>query len=114
MNNRELNVDKLKKIMIAKPKGTYTIEDAKQAIIDYQNTIKSIDPKQYTLEIDCQELNVTAPDTVPMLEKCFEMYNETGFKKIEFIVLEDSPIIKMQLGRIARKTNLSNYEIIIK
>ncbi|MNV61571.1 hypothetical protein D3C71_1540830 [compost metagenome] len=60
--------------------------------------------------LDCTGLNVSSPDVLPMLEQCFILYKDSGFKKVIFTI-KSNPILKMQLARVARSTKLENYEI---
>ncbi|MNP80855.1 hypothetical protein D3C76_1790610 [compost metagenome] len=69
------------------------------------------DPAKYDIVLDCTGLNVSTSDVLPMLEQCYLLYQQSGFKKVVFTITK-SPILKMQLSRVARSTNLENYEII--
>lgn len=91
--------------------GTFSPEDAGRFIQDYNTILGGFDPKEYEIILDCRTLNVSSPDTLPMLEQCYILYKETGFKKVTFTIAK-SPVLKMQLSRVARTTKLENYEII--
>ncbi|ETT62709.1 hypothetical protein BSK66_18560 [Paenibacillus odorifer] len=91
--------------------GTMSPEDAERFINEYNQIISAFDPKQYEIILDCKTLNVSSKDTLPMLEQCYILYKQSGFKKVTFIIAK-SPVLKMQLSRVARATKLENYEII--
>lgn len=91
--------------------GTMSPEDAGRFIQEYNQIISAFDPAQYEIILDCKTLNVSSPETLPMLEQCYILYKQSGFKKVTFIIVK-SPVLKMQLSRVARATKLENYEII--
>lgn len=90
--------------------GSFSQEDAARFVTAYNDSVSKFNPKDYDIVLDCTTLNVTAPGVVPMLEQCYLMYKESGFKNVVFTIAKN-PVLKMQLGRIARTTNLANYEI---
>lgn len=91
--------------------GTISTEDAGRFIQEYNTIVDGFDPTQYEIILDCTTLNVSSPDTLPMLEQCYILYKESGFKKVTFTIAK-SPVLKMQLSRVARAVKLENYEII--
>lgn len=91
--------------------GTMSQEDAGRFIQEYNEHVSKFDAKQYDIVLDCTKLNVSSPDVLPMLEACYGMYKESGFKKVVFTIAKN-PVLKMQLGRVARATKLENYEIV--
>jgi hypothetical protein len=91
--------------------GTMSPEDGGRFIQEYNTITSTFDPAQYEIILDCKTLNVSSPDTLPMLEQCYILYKQSGFKKVTFIIAK-SPVLKMQLNRVARTTKLENYEII--
>ncbi|KAF4325451.1 hypothetical protein G195_000919 [Phytophthora kernoviae 00238/432] len=76
-----------------------------------QDTIAPINTKEYELNIDCKKLNVTAPEIVPLLEGCLQMFKKDEYKKV-VLTLENNAILKMQLSRLGRSVGLDNLEII--
>ena len=94
-----------------KVEGAMSQEDAGRFIQEYNDQVSKFDPTQYEIILDCTTLNVSSPDVLPMLEQCYIMYKESGFKKVVFTIAKN-PILKMQLGRVARTTKLDNYEIV--
>ncbi|UQZ33577.1 hypothetical protein C2I18_08490 [Paenibacillus sp. PK3_47] len=90
--------------------GTMSEADAGRFIEEYNQTVSRFDPTEYDIILDCTGLNVSSPDMLPMLEQCYILYKQSGFKKVIFTIAK-SPVLKMQLSRIARSTKLENYEI---
>lgn len=91
--------------------GTFSEQDAVAFITQYNKETSAFAPKEYDIELDCTELNVSSQDVLPMLEQCYKLYIESGFKKVIFKIAKNV-VLKMQLGRVARTTGLKNYEII--
>jgi len=91
--------------------GTMSAEDGGRFIQEYNQIVSTFDATQYEIILDCRTLNVSSPDTLPMLEQCYLLYQQSGFKKVVFVIAK-SPVLKMQLSRVARTTKLTNYEII--
>lgn len=110
MGKFNLSTDSVKKIINIELEGTFSEEDGIKSIQAYQQTINPITPSEYGLQIDCRKLNVTAPDVVPLLEGCFNMFKKDGFAKVN-LTLENNPILKMQLARLGRKAGLDNLDI---
>jgi len=48
---------------------------------------------------------------VPELESCYRLYKESGFQRVIFEI-KKSPVLKMQLSRLARNTGLTDVEVI--
>ncbi len=111
MGSFNINLDKTNKIFNAEVEGTFSGEDGMKSIEAYQNNIATITPTEYEIHIDCTNLNVTHADTLPILEACFQMYKNDGFKVIK-LTISKNPILSMQLKRIGRKIELDNLEII--
>ncbi|WP_410512386.1 hypothetical protein PaeBR_20635 [Paenibacillus sp. BR2-3] len=91
--------------------GAMSQEDAGRFIQEYNEHVSKFDPAKYDIILDCTGLNVSSPDVLPMLEQCYIMYKNSGFKKVVFTIAKN-PVLKMQLGRVARATKLENYEIV--
>ncbi|MBY9078480.1 hypothetical protein KIH86_00810 [Paenibacillus sp. HN-1] len=110
MGTFNLKTDKASQTLQVSVGGTFTSEDAGRFINEYNSTVATFDPKQYEIVLDCTGLNVSSPDVLPMLEQCYVLYKNSGFKKVIFTI-KSNPILKMQLSRVARATKLENYEI---
>lgn len=106
-----LLTDTVNKVIDIELDGTFSEDDGIRSIQAYQQTINPINPLEYELKIDCIKLNVTSPDVVPVLESCFVMFKRDGFIKVT-LLLDNNPILKMQLARLGRKAGLENLEII--
>ncbi|WP_138494156.1 hypothetical protein [Paenibacillus pinistramenti] len=111
MGSFNIQILKACKTMKIQVQGVFSPEDGKASIEDYHQYIADIHVPDYTLDLDCSQLEVSAPESLPHLGHCFELYKKDGFKKIIFR-LSDNPILKMQLNSLARATDLTNCEFI--
>lgn len=91
--------------------GSFSQEDAARFIEASNEHIAGINPAEYAVYLDCTSMNVNAPCVVPVLEQCYGLYKDAGFHQIVFAIARN-PVLKMQLGRVARTAKLENYEII--
>lgn len=73
--------------------------------------VASINAAEFELEIDSTDMNVLTPDMATRLEGAMALYKQAGFKKI-LVKLQNSPVLKMQVSRIARQAGLLNMEVI--
>lgn len=105
MKKYEIKMDKSKKEMNIKIWGMFEESDAKGFIEDFQKELSAIQPSEFVLAFDANELNVSRPEMLPMLEGCFNMYKECKFKKVIANVGKNITL-KMQLSRIGRSTGL--------
>ena len=71
-------------------------DDANRFVKDFTALICIIKAPEYILCFDAKELKVSKKEMLPMLEGCFKMYKEIGFKKIT-IKTENNVTLKMQL-----------------
>ncbi|WP_172196473.1 hypothetical protein [Saccharibacillus qingshengii] len=97
-----------------KVSGTFTPQDYQNFVRDYAKMASSIDAKNFTLEVDCREMDLLGTEEVDKLKGSFASYKETGFQKVVFIISSAQMIIKMQLARVAREAGLTNTEIVTK
>lgn len=110
MKKYEMSVDKIRKQLSIRVWGMFGQEDANGFVEDFKKTVSTIQAREFILAFDAKELNVSKPEMLPMLEGCFKMYKECGFKKVEAKV-ENNVTLKMQLGRVARNAGL-NIEVV--
>ena len=101
-----MSINSAKKEMNIKIVGNFTREQALQYIEDHNSKVSSINKTDYILRLDCKNLNVVTPDLVESLETCYALYKSSNFNKVLFEI-KKTPILKMQLSRIARKIGLS-------
>lgn len=85
--------------------GNFTNEQAQQFVEDYNSKVALIKATDFTLRLDCKDLNVITPALVESLEACYALYKSSGFNKV-IIEISKTAILKMQLSRIARKIGL--------
>jgi hypothetical protein len=90
--------------------GSFTPEQAQEFIKEYQQTLSAIKPEEFVLQFDCRDLNVVSQEMIPNLEACLAMYRDSGFNKV-LVEIQNKPIIKLQLNRLARNVGLTNFEI---
>jgi hypothetical protein len=110
MGSFSMSTNRTNNVFEVMVEGTFSQEDAMAFITEYNQEVASFQPEDYVIQLDCTKLNVSSPDVLPMLEQCYRMYKETGFQKVTFTISKN-PVLKMQLGRVARNTGLANYEI---
>lgn len=113
MGSFNIKIDQASKVFYAEVEGSFSQEDGAKAIEGYQQAVSGISVPEYTIDIDCTNLNVTAPEALPMLEGCFGLYKKDGFKAVKLTIAQN-PILKMQLARVARNVKLDSFEIIEK
>ena len=106
-----MNVNRVKKSIDMTVSGTFTSEQASKFIADYNSKLNGINANEYVLNFDCRDLNLVTQDMIPSLEACLQMYNKTGFNKVVVGIKKGSPILKMQLSRLARNNGLKNLSI---
>lgn len=106
-----IQVNKVKKEVEMEVSGTFTPEKAEVFIKDYTEKVNTIDAADFILRLDCRSLDVVTQQQIPELENCYALYRESGFKKVIFEIHNNS-IVKMQLSRLARKSGLTNAEVV--
>lgn len=100
-----INVNRAKKELNIMIEGNFTQDQAQRYVSDYNANVKSINPSEYVLRLDCRDLKVVTPDLVGSLETCYSLYKSSQFNKV-IIEIRKSATLNMQLNRIARKTQL--------
>ena len=106
-----INVNKATKVIEISVIGSFTPEQAKAFHTDYQAKVSSIVAADFTLKVDCTDMHIITQEMLPKLEISFNMYKESGFKEIQFLI-KQSATIKMQLNRVARNTGLTNAVVV--
>jgi hypothetical protein len=110
MKKYEISLDNVKKEMKVKVWGMYEPDDAKNFVEDFTKALSPIQPSEFVLSFDCEELKVSKQEMVPMLEGCFKMYKDLGFKKV-LMRPGNNVTLKMQLSRVSRNTGLAIEQI---
>ncbi|MGG0719668.1 hypothetical protein ABE096_19080 [Robertmurraya massiliosenegalensis] len=90
--------------------GTFTPQQVQEFVGDYTGKVKSINPKEYTLNADSTDMDVLTQEMVPAMENTIRMYQQSGFDKL-VVTIKKNPILKMQLNRIFKNTNFTNAEV---
>ena len=107
-----MKVDSAKKEMHIAIIGNFTPEQAQQFINDYNRNVASITASDFHLVLDCTDLNVVTKELIPALQDCYKLYKSSGFNKVIFRI-GNSPIVKMQLNRIAGEVGLTNVDFVV-
>jgi len=105
MKKHELALNKSKKEVNIRIWGMIGPDDAKSFVEDFTALVSTIQTSEYTLSFDANELKVSIQAMLPMLESCFKMYKDLGFKKV-IIKIENNVTLRMQIKRIAKTTGL--------
>ncbi|MFJ7933244.1 hypothetical protein [Sporosarcina sp. NPDC096371] len=105
-----MNVSIATKTIDVRIVGRFSQAKAEAFIKDYQSKVGSIKADEFTLKLDCGDMDIVTPEMIPALESCFQMYKASGFKKVEFGI-KKNPVIKMQMARLGRGAGMTNLEI---
>jgi hypothetical protein len=86
-------------------------EQATQAFVnDFKAEMGKINPSEYVITFDASNFNVLKQEMIPVLEGCFKLYKELNFKEIKMIL--GTPVLNMQVNRVARMAGLDNFSIV--
>lgn len=96
-----INLDKDKKILRAVVEGYPDTNKTKEVLGNYTKLLNTVNPKEYSLLVDCSDMGVFKQDSTQTLAQLFKMYTQTGYKHIVFISPK-AVVTDMQLKRIAR------------
>ena len=105
MKKYDMSLEKINKKINIRIGGMFEPEDANSFVKEFTGITSTIKASEYILYFDAKELKVSKPEMVPMLEGCFKMYKEIGFKNI-IMKIENNVTLKMQLSRLARNVAL--------
>lgn len=97
----KVEVDNAKKILHVVLNGFVTTEAAGKVLAEYNKIVGQVNPKEYSLLIDCTDMGIFQTDAVETLSKLYQLYMSTGFKHIVF-VKSTQPIQNMQLSKAAK------------
>ncbi|HWL24581.1 MAG TPA: hypothetical protein VNR38_12675 [Ureibacillus sp.] len=106
-----LNLNRIEKKLELGVFGKFDPDKEKEFFNEFQGIISQINPSDYTLYADCSSMQVLSQEHIDNLSQTITMYKQVGFQDI-VIKIETSPVIKMQLNRVARNVgaNLSFIE----
>jgi len=110
MKKYDMSLDKTNKQLNVTIGGMFEPEDANGFVKEFTATLSTIQASEFILSFDANELRVSKPEMLPMLEGCFKMYKDFGFKKVVAKV-GNNVTLKMQLSRVARNVGL-NLEVV--
>ena len=108
-----IQINKIKMVVTFAVAENVTMEEAKLFIAEYNAKMKTINAAEYTLEVDCTSMKVLDQNMAGNLTDVMKMYKETGFMKVIFKI-NTSPVLKMQLARVARNAGLSEKASIVE
>ena len=111
MKKTGIQVNLIRKVMNISVDGKMNKEDAQIFLDDYLAKTKTINAKEFVLEVDCTKMQLLTKDMYDDLSHVMGLYHSTGFKHVTFHV-ENHDFLKMQLGRLARGAGLTNSTIV--
>ncbi|MCE4047458.1 MULTISPECIES: hypothetical protein [Bacillaceae] len=85
--------------------GTFDPSKVFEFVTDYKNKMIGVPVKEYRLIIDCKNMDVLTQEMIPYMENSFRLYKEFGVERM-IIIIQKSPVLRMQLKRIATRTGL--------
>lgn len=110
MKKYDMSLDKTNKQLNVTIGGMFEPDDANGFVKEFTATLSTVQASEFVLSFDAKDLKVSRPEMLPMLEGCFKMYKEFGFKKVVAKV-DNNVTLKMQLSRVARNVGL-NLEVV--
>ncbi|HEX3038208.1 MAG TPA: hypothetical protein VHO94_04350 [Oscillospiraceae bacterium] len=90
-----------KKILQVTLDGFVSTDAAAKVLGEYNQIVGEVNPREYSLLIDCTNMGVFQTDAIETLAKLYKLYMSTGFKHIVFIRAK-SAIQNMQLDKAAK------------
>lgn len=108
--NFEIKVNNAAKSIDMLIEGTFTPQQVQEFVADYSSKVKSINAKDFTLNVDSTDMDVLTQEMIPSMENSIRLYQQSGFDKM-VITIKKSPVLKMQLNRILKKAGFANAEI---
>ncbi|GAA0485588.1 hypothetical protein GCM10008986_08610 [Salinibacillus aidingensis] len=111
MKKYDIQVQHEKKTIDMVVRGSFSEQDVQNFMRDYQNAVSSIKAGEYTLEIDCTNLDILTQDMVPQMEASLNMYKESGFHTVQ-LNIRNNAVLKLQLHRLARSIGLKNAKTV--
>lgn len=98
----KVEVNSSKKILQVTLNGGFVkSEAAAKVLAEYNQIIGRVNPKEYSLLIDCTDMGVFQTDAIETLAKLFKMYMTTGFKHIVLIKSKNT-IQNMQTDKASK------------
>lgn len=103
-------VDSAKKEVNLEVFGKPNLEGIELFLKEYNSAVNSINPKEYTLNIDGREMAIIPPDLIHSLKDAFQLYMSGGFSKT--ILTVKNPIVKQQCERARKMANFNTCTIV--
>ncbi|MRG87352.1 hypothetical protein [Salinibacillus xinjiangensis] len=111
MKKYDINIVNDKNTIEMAVRGSFKEEDVQNFVRDYQSAVSRVNVENFTLEVDCTNMDILRQEMIPQLENSFKMYNESGFKTVQFNT-KSNAILKLQLHRLARNVGMKNAKIV--
>lgn len=100
-NGYEMKHEELKKVFHIKVEGFFNETIGMTFLKDYNSGLIKFKATETNLIIESQNLLASSQSMLDIMNKCYELYNSSNFKKM-IIVLPDSPTAAMQAKRKAQ------------
>lgn len=101
MSNLNIQTDKINKILKVTLSGGFTsAETTKGAFSTYDKLVSQINPKEYSLLLDCTDCGIYEQSALQYLGEFYKLYVKIGFKHIVFVEAKNA-IQNMQLKKVA-------------
>lgn len=102
MSEFKIETDTLNRVFKVTLSGGFrTASTAQDGLSNYNKLLGSINPREYSLLLDCTNCGVYEQAALQQLEQLYKLYMKTGFKHIVFVEAKD-PIQNMQLKKVAK------------
>ncbi|ENH98194.1 hypothetical protein J416_01829 [Gracilibacillus halophilus YIM-C55.5] len=111
MKKYDINIVNDKNTIEIEVRGSFEEEDVQNFVRDYQSAVSAVNVEDFTLEVDCTNMDILRQEMIPQLENSFKMYKESGFNIVQFNT-KSNAILKLQLHRLARNVGMKNAKIV--
>lgn len=105
-----VNVKNGTKEIVVILEGIFDEQATQKFVQDFNIEMRKIDPSAYEILFDASKFNVMKQEMIPLLEGCFKLYKTLNFREIKMIL--GSPILNLQVNRVARIAGLDNFSIV--
>lgn len=107
----KIDIDPIKKTFKVTVSGMVTANEAREYLNNYEQSIKKIDPKQYTMIMDAREQKTVTQDVISLLEEAIKMYADTPFAK-KYAIIIDSAVAMLQVKRVGKDDLSQQFEFV--
>lgn len=107
----EVSVDKTKQEVHITFSGMLEPEDAEKFFVVYGNVTNGLPKEDYTVVVDCKNINIFKPEVIPYVRHGFIEYN--NYKHIQ-VIESTGTLVKMQFRRIGKELILPEKRSVVK